>query len=73
MDFLKGYKTVIFNVLVLIAGLAQITDLVQLVAPEYLPAVTLAVAVANLVLRWATDTGIFSNVQTNVIEIEVTK
>ena len=64
MDFLKGYKTVIFNVLVLIAGLAQITDLVQLVAPEYLPAVTLAVAVANLILRWATDTGIFKTTPT---------
>jgi len=64
MEFLKGYKTVIFNVLVLIAGLAQITDLVQLVAPEYLPAVTLAVAVANLILRWATDTGIFKTTPT---------
>lgn len=64
MEFLKGYKTVIFNVLVLIAGLAQLTDLVQLVAPEYLPAVTLAVAVANLILRWATDTGIFKTTTT---------
>ena len=64
MNFLKGYKTVIFNTVVAVAGLAQLTDLVQLIAPEYLPAVTLAVAVANVILRWGTDTGIFKTTPT---------
>ncbi len=68
MNFLKGYKTVIFNTLVAIAGLVQYIDLIQLVAPEYLPAVTLAVGLANIVLRWATDTGIFSKVETTALK-----
>lgn len=64
MNVLKGYKTVIFNIAVFVAGLVQILDLVQLVAPEYVPAVTLAVALANVVLRWGTDTGIFKSTPT---------
>jgi len=59
MNFLKGYKTVIFNSLVTIASLAQFLDLLQIVKPEYVPVATLAVGIANLVLRWGTDTGIF--------------
>lgn len=64
MNFLKGYKTVIFNTLIAVAGLVQYMDLLQLVAPEYLPAVTLAVGIANVVLRWGTDTGIFKSTPT---------
>lgn len=64
MNFLKGYKTVIFNTLVALAGLVQYADLIQLVAPEYLPAVTLVVGLANIVLRWGTDTGIFKTTPT---------
>ena len=64
MNFLKGYKTVIFNTLVGVAGLAQLTGVITIVAPQFLPAVTLAVAIANVVLRWATDTGVFQNTPT---------
>ena len=64
MNFLKGYKTVIFNTLVGVAGLAQLTGVITIVAPQFLPAVTLAVAIANVVLRWATDTGIFQSTPT---------
>jgi len=60
MEFLKGYKTVIFNSLVAVASIAQYLDLLQIVKPEYVPVATLAVGIANLVLRWGTDTGIFS-------------
>ena len=59
MNFLKGYKTVIFNTVVAVAGLAEMLDVIQIISPEYLPAVTLAVALANVILRWGTDTGIF--------------
>ena len=64
MNFLKGYKTVIFNTLVGVAGLAQLTGVITIVAPQFLPAVTLAVAIANVVLRWATDTGVFQSTPT---------
>jgi hypothetical protein len=58
MDFLKGYKTVIFNSATAAAALAQYTDLVQIVAPEYVPLALLVVGIANLVLRYLTTTPI---------------
>lgn len=64
MNFLKGYKTIVFNTLVGVAGLAQLTGVITVVAPQFLPAVTLAVAIANVILRWATDTGIFQSTPT---------
>ena len=56
---LKGYKTVIFNGLIAIAGLAQMIGVFTVVSPEYVPAITLLIALANVTLRWGTDTGIF--------------
>ena len=61
MNFLKGYKTVIFNALVIVASLAQYLDMLQLIKPEYVPLATLAIGIANTALRWGTDTGIFAN------------
>jgi hypothetical protein len=58
MNFLKGYKTVVFNSATAVAALAQYTDLVQVVAPEYVPLALLVVGVANLVLRYLTTTPI---------------
>lgn len=58
MNFLKGYKTVIFNTATIIAGLAQYVGLIQVVAPQYLPLVLLGVGIANLVLRFLTDTAV---------------
>jgi hypothetical protein len=58
MNFLKGYKTVIFNSATALAALAQYADLVQVVAPEYVPLVLLVVGIANLVLRYLTTTPI---------------
>jgi hypothetical protein len=55
-NFLKGWRTTLFNVAVIIAGLAQYVDLINIIAPQYTPLVLLAVGVANLVLRYLTDT-----------------
>jgi hypothetical protein len=57
-NFLKGWKTTIFNIAVILAGLAEYVDLINMIAPEYTPLVLLVVGVANLVLRYLTDTPI---------------
>ena len=56
MTFLKGYRTIIFNVATVVAALAELTDLINVVSPEYSSIVLLAVGVANLILRYLTDT-----------------
>lgn len=58
---LKGWKTVIFNALVIVAGLAQYEGLVEIIAPQYAYIFVSAVGLANVLLRWATDTGIFQS------------
>jgi hypothetical protein len=58
MNFLTGYKTVIFNTATVIAALAQYMDLVQIVAPQSMPLALLVIGVANLVLRYMTTTPI---------------
>ena len=57
-NFLKGWKTTVFNIAVILAGLAEYVDLINMIAPEYTPLVLLVVGVANLVLRYLTDTPI---------------
>jgi hypothetical protein len=56
MNFLKGYRTIIFNVAVILAGLAEVADVISIVAPGSEPLVLLIVGIANLVLRYLTDT-----------------
>ena len=56
MNFLKGYRTVIFNVATVVASLAELTNLIDVVSPGSGPLVLLAVGVANLVLRYLTTT-----------------
>lgn len=62
-NFLKGWKTTIFNIAVILAGLAEYVDLINIIAPEYTPLVLLVVGVANLVLRYLTDTPICVSVK----------
>jgi hypothetical protein len=63
-NFLKGWKTTIFNIAVILAGLAEYVDLINTLAPEYTPLVLLVVGVANLVLRYLTDTPMGVSVKT---------
>ncbi len=58
MNFLKGYRTVIFNVATIIVALSEMTDLFNIIVPGSGPIVLLAVGIANLVLRFLTTTPI---------------
>lgn len=58
MNFLKGYRTVLFNAATVVASLAELTHLIDVVAPGSGPLVLLAVGVANLILRYLTTTPI---------------
>ncbi|MEM8575513.1 MAG: hypothetical protein AAGF48_12860 [Pseudomonadota bacterium] len=60
MDFMKGWKTILFNagiaaMTVILQGVADI-DWVTVVGPEW---AVLAVALANMALRAVTDSPIF--------------
>jgi hypothetical protein len=66
--FLKGYRTVIFNTAVFVASLAEYIDLINVVSPEATPLIVLLIALANLILRFMTDTPVG---QKNVIVVEV--
>jgi len=56
----KGYKTVIFNLLTAVIALSEVTGFMALIPAEYLPVFLLVVAMSNLVLRYLTDTNVFS-------------
>ena len=58
MDFLKGYRTVLFNTATVIASLAELVGVVDVIAPGAGPAILLAASIANLVLRYLTDTAV---------------
>ena len=58
MNFLKGYKTIIFNVATIVVALSEMTDLFNVIAPGSGPIILLAVGIANLVLRYLTTTPI---------------
>lgn len=56
---LKGYRTVIFNVALVVASLTEIIGLVDLLNPGATPYLILAIAIANIVLRVITTTPVF--------------
>jgi len=58
MHFLKGYRTTIFNALTVLAGLAELVNIINVVAPGNEALIMLVVGVANLVLRFMTDTAV---------------
>ena len=60
MDFLKGYRTIVFNVATVVVALAEMTDVFNVVAPGSGPTILLAVGIANLVLRFLTTTPVGS-------------
>jgi hypothetical protein len=58
MTFLKGYRTIIFNVATILAGIGELSGLINIVAPGSEALVMLIVGVANVVLRYFTDTAV---------------
>ena len=58
MKFLKGYKTVIFNIATVIASLTEIVGFVDVIAPGAGPLIVLSAGIANLILRYLTTTAI---------------
>jgi hypothetical protein len=56
LNFIKGWKTMIFNLSVIIVSLADYVDVINVIAPEYAPLFMLFVGFGNAVLRYFTDT-----------------
>ena len=53
---LKGYKTVIFNVLAAVVPIMELTELSTVVPDHYLPFYMLVIAMGNMYLRTVTTT-----------------
>ncbi len=56
----KGYRTLALNILAVIAGLSDIAGFTAIVTGPYGIWFMIAVAVANAILRWDTDTKVLS-------------
>jgi hypothetical protein len=55
---LKGYRTAIFGVAVILAGLGEMTDVINVVSPELGGLVLLLSGIGTLILRYLTTTPI---------------
>ena len=55
---LKGYKTIIFNMLAAVVPLMELTELKAVIPDNYLPFYVLAIAMGNLYLRSVTTTAV---------------
>jgi hypothetical protein len=60
MNFLKGFRTFIFSVATILVGIAEYLEIINMIAPEYAPLALLLVGIGTLVLRFMTDTPVFS-------------
>jgi hypothetical protein len=58
MNILKGYRTTVIAVATILAGLAEMVGVINVVAPGSEGLVMLIAGVAGLVLRYLTDTPI---------------
>jgi hypothetical protein len=53
---LKGYKTILFNLMAALVPLLELTEMREVIPDNYLPIYMLAVAMGNLYLRTVTTT-----------------
>lgn len=53
---LKGYKTVIFNVMASVIPILELTEVRDVIPAQYLHYYALGVVLANMVLRYLTTT-----------------
>ncbi len=55
---LKGWKTILFNIASAVFGVLELSDLTDIVPPEYQGIVVTLVSVVNIFLRMNTNTPI---------------
>ena len=55
---LKGYKTIMFNVLASLVPIMELTELRDVIPQDYLPLYMLVVAIGNVWLRSVTTTSV---------------
>jgi hypothetical protein len=55
---IKGWRTILFSVAVALTGLAELTDAINLIAPEYNGLLLLAIGIGSALLRYLTNTPI---------------
>lgn len=67
---LKGWKTVIFSVAVILAGLGEMTEVISVVSPETGGLVLLLAGIGTLVLRYLTDTPLGVSVEQDKEKLE---
>ena len=60
MTFLKGWRTIIFNVVSAVFGVLEASDFTNVVPPQYQGFVISGIALINIVLRARTNTPIGS-------------
>lgn len=58
MTTLKGYRTVIFSIAVILAGLAEMVEVINVISPEVGGLALLLSGIGTLVLRYLTNTPI---------------
>jgi hypothetical protein len=58
MDFLKGYRTILFSIAVILAGLGEMIDLINIISPEFGGIALLLSGIGTLTLRYLTTTPI---------------
>lgn len=56
MKFLKGWRTILANVLFAILPIVELTEFKAVLPQHWLPWYALAVVLANMALRWVTTT-----------------
>ena len=61
MHILKGWNTVIFNVLAAIFGVLELTDFTNIIPADYQGAVVAVIGFVNVLLRARTNTPIGRN------------
>lgn len=58
LEELKGWRTIIFNVLVFVATVLDLAEFRDIIPADWMGAYALSVALVNLGLRYVTDTSV---------------
>jgi uncharacterized membrane protein YgaE (UPF0421/DUF939 family) len=58
---LKGFKTLLFTIIVAVFALLEATDLTGIISEEKMPFVVLGIAITNIILRKISNTPIGKN------------